>query len=80
MNPLTKTTLELRFQNTSGGTVRLAVPDPKQPIDEAAVRAAMNQLVSLGVFISMGGDLVRPVEARLVTTTQDVWDMTGAGV
>ncbi|MBX6395575.1 MAG: DUF2922 domain-containing protein [Alicyclobacillaceae bacterium] len=72
---MTKKVLELRFQNAAGRTVRFLVPDPKEPVDPAAVQSAMNRLISLGVFTSSGGDLVKAVEARLVATSQDSWDM-----
>ncbi|MDI3328856.1 MAG: DUF2922 domain-containing protein [Alicyclobacillaceae bacterium] len=75
---MTRKVLELRFQNASGRTVRIAVPDPKEPVDPAAVGRVMNRLVSLGIFTSPGGDLVKAVEARLVTTTQDTWDLAGS--
>ncbi|MDI3257738.1 MAG: DUF2922 domain-containing protein [Kyrpidia sp.] len=77
---MTKTTLELRFQNAMGRLVRLVVPDPKQPVDPAATRQAMTQLVALGVFTSAGGDLIKPIDARLITTNQETWDMAEGGV
>jgi len=60
------TTLELIFTNAQGKTVRLAIPDPKQPVDPAQINATMDLIIQRNVFASNGGDLVGKAGARIV--------------
>jgi hypothetical protein len=65
-------TLELTF-NAEFGTARIAIRNPKEPIDSAKVKAAMNQLVVADVFKTSNGDLVSPKSARVIDReTQDI--------
>jgi hypothetical protein len=65
-------TLELTF-NAEFGTARIAIRNPKEPIDPAQVKAVMNQLVAADVFQTSNGDLVSPKSARVIDReTQDI--------
>ncbi|WP_442596469.1 DUF2922 domain-containing protein [Neobacillus sp. D3-1R] len=59
-------TLELQFSTEFGGTARVSVDNPKEPIDSAAVKQAMDQILAAGVFFSTTGDLVAIKGARIV--------------
>jgi hypothetical protein len=59
-------TLELQFMTELGGTTRLSVDNPKEPIDPAVVKNSMEQIVAAGVFHSPTGKMVAPKSARLI--------------
>ncbi|BAU29178.1 hypothetical protein DFP93_11763 [Aneurinibacillus soli] len=59
-------TLELQFTTAGGGTVTLAVADPIMPINAAAVAAAMDVVISRGIFDTSTGPIVGKKSVRLV--------------
>lgn len=59
-------TLELQFATEMGGTARLTVDNPKEPIDVAEVKQSMEQIVTAGVFFSTTGNLVAVKSARVI--------------
>jgi hypothetical protein len=59
-------TLELQFTTEMGGTARITIDNPKEPIDTATVKASMNQIIASGVFFSPTGNLVSVKGARVV--------------
>jgi len=60
--------LEMVFANTAGRRVTVRVPDARADLTADQVSAAMNQIITAGIFTSSGGDLVNQVSARVVTT------------
>ncbi|RAK23142.1 Protein of unknown function (DUF2922) [Anoxybacillus vitaminiphilus] len=61
-------TLELQFFNQEGKIVRLFIENPIEPINEAAISAAMDAIITANVFTSSGGDLVAKKGARLLAS------------
>jgi hypothetical protein len=59
-------TLELQFATEMGGTARITIDNPKEPIDTATVKASMNQIIASGVFFSPTGNLVSVKGVRVV--------------
>jgi hypothetical protein len=59
-------TLELQFGTTMGGTARITVDFPLEPVEQATVRAAMENIISANIFTSPSGNLVSIKGARLV--------------
>lgn len=59
--------LELIFKNAVGKTVRLSLNDPIQPVDPAAVNAAMDQMIAANIFELNGGALVSKEGARTIS-------------
>jgi hypothetical protein len=59
-------TLELQFATEMGGTTRITIDNPKEPIDTAVVKNSMNQIIASGAFFSPTGDLVSVKGARVV--------------
>ncbi|MCO7174993.1 DUF2922 domain-containing protein [Sporolactobacillus kofuensis] len=57
--------LNLVFLNTEGKSVTLALNDPVEPADPAAIKAAMNTIIAQNVFVSKGGDLTEIKSARI---------------
>jgi hypothetical protein len=58
--------LELKFENADGKTVTYSVEMPIEPVDPAAVSAAMDEILTQNAFTSSGGDLVAKKSARVV--------------
>lgn len=59
-------TLELQFETELGGTSRLVVDNPKDPIVIEDVTLAMEQIIAADVFYATTGRLVAVKGARLV--------------
>ncbi|MBU8919122.1 DUF2922 domain-containing protein [Bacillus sp. FJAT-29953] len=59
-------TLELMFGTEFGKTARIAVENPKEPIDEAAVKQSMEQIIAADVFTSASGRYVSSKGARVI--------------
>lgn len=59
-------TLELHFLNAEGKTVKVNVDSPIDPVDPAALSAAMDQILVSNIFFSNGGDFVSKKGARIV--------------
>jgi hypothetical protein len=59
-------TLELQFATEMGGTARLIVDNPKEPIDQLTVKQSMADIISAGVFYATTGNLVAFKGARLI--------------
>lgn len=59
-------TLELQFVTDLGKTTKLTVDNPKEPIDPAAVKLAMEQIIASNAFQSNNGTLVSVSSARVV--------------
>jgi DNA/RNA endonuclease YhcR with UshA esterase domain len=59
-------TLELSFATEMGGTARLVIDNPKEPIELAIVKQAMNEIINSGAFYSNTGDYVAVKGARLI--------------
>jgi hypothetical protein len=59
-------TLELEFVTELGKSARLTVENPKEPIEEAAVKNAMEEMIASGVFTSANGNFVSIKGARVI--------------
>ncbi|CAM3924175.1 DUF2922 domain-containing protein [Mesobacillus zeae] len=58
--------LELQFGTDLGKSAKLTVDNPKEPIDPAAVKLAMEQIIASNAFLMKSGTLVAIGEARVV--------------
>ncbi|KIL45062.1 DUF2922 domain-containing protein [Jeotgalibacillus soli] len=59
-------TLELQFTTQEGGTSSISIEAPKESIDPAAIKAAMEAIIAGNAFTSPSGGLVAIKGARLV--------------
>ncbi|WP_026678399.1 DUF2922 domain-containing protein [Fictibacillus gelatini] len=59
-------TLALQFLNRDKKTVTVTLDAPKEPVDAAAVKAAMDTIIAQNVFSSSGGDFVEKKGAQIV--------------
>lgn len=60
-------TLEMVFANASGRSVTLRLTGAKADLTGEQVGATMDLIVDKNIFTSSGGDLVSPIQARVVT-------------
>ena len=67
--------LELTFVTDSGKLSRLSIDNPKEPIDPAAVKLAMEQIVAADVFESGNGHFVSPKEARVIERNVTAYEL-----
>lgn len=61
--------LQLEFKNELGKSARLTVDSPKDDLDEATVKAAMESIVAKNAFTSKGGSFLVVAGAKVVSTT-----------
>jgi hypothetical protein len=59
-------TLELEFVTELGKSVRLSVENPKEPVEEAVVKNAMEEMIASGVFTSANGNFTSVKGARVI--------------
>lgn len=68
-------TLELQFGTELGKVARISLDNPKEPIDEPAVKQAMDQIIAAGVFYSASGGLVSSKGARVIERNVTDYEM-----
>lgn len=61
--------LELIFENEGGKSVTYTLDDPVDPVDVAAVHAAMDEIIAQNVFESTDGAIITKKAARIVERT-----------
>ncbi|MBT2644752.1 DUF2922 domain-containing protein [Bacillus sp. ISL-41] len=59
-------TLELQFTTALGKYAKLTVDNPTEPVDPAAVKLAMEQIIASNAFLPANGTLVSVHSARVV--------------
>ncbi len=64
----TKISLQLSFMTDQNKKVKVTIPNPKQPVDSAAVNSAMDLIVSKQAFMFTQGKIVSKVGAEQVQT------------
>ncbi|NRD76923.1 DUF2922 domain-containing protein [Bacillus sp. BRMEA1] len=68
-------TLELQFTTELGKIARLSLDNPKEPVNEAAVKQAMEQIIASDVFTTANGKFVSVKAARVVDRNITDYDM-----
>lgn len=58
--------LELQFLNQENKTVTIRLDAPIEPVDPAAVTAAMDTVIAQNIFTSSGGNYTTKKGARIV--------------
>lgn len=59
-------TLELQYVTDHGKNTKLNVDNPKEPVDPAAVKLAMQQIIASNAFLTAAGTPVSIAGARVV--------------
>ncbi|MEH7114046.1 DUF2922 domain-containing protein [Neobacillus niacini] len=68
-------TLELEFVTELGKSTRISVENPKEPIEEAVVKAAMEEIIASGVFTSANGNYASVKGARVIDRNVTQYEM-----
>lgn len=67
--------LVMVFATNKDKNVSLSVDNPKASLQEAQVKTAMETIVAQNIFAPNGEDLVKCVEAKIVTTNTNEYDL-----
>ncbi len=60
-------TLQMIFQNEEGRNVTISVADARTDLVALDVETAMNSIVDENLFITGGGEIVKPVRGQIVS-------------
>ncbi|MBF0707560.1 MULTISPECIES: DUF2922 domain-containing protein [Bacillales] len=64
-------TLELQFNTRDNKPFSITLSDPVEPVNPAAIAAAMDTLITQNCFTTSGGDLVSKKGARIVERNEN---------
>ena len=67
--------LVMVFATNKDKNVSLYVDKPKASLGEAQIKSAMETIVAQNIFAPNGEDLVKCVEAKIVTTNTNEYDL-----
>ena len=67
--------LVMVFATNGDKNVSLSVDNPKASLQEAQVKTAMETIITQNIFAPNGEDLVKCVEAKIVTIKTDEYDL-----
>lgn len=70
-----KQVLNMIFRNSIGKTVTLSIEDPRDDVTEAEIKEAMEMIVEKNIFKKNNYALVEAVEAKVVTTNTESYDL-----
>ncbi|NHM32310.1 DUF2922 domain-containing protein [Neobacillus terrae] len=59
-------TLELEFVTEGGKPSRIVIDNPKEPVDQAAVKQRMEEVIAAGIFVTTSGVLSSAKGSRLI--------------
>lgn len=67
--------LRLTFSTAGGKTFALTIPNPKADLQQAAVMAAMNSIITSDLYLTSSGALTGIRDIKVIdTTTNDLFD------
>ncbi|KIL51160.1 DUF2922 domain-containing protein [Jeotgalibacillus campisalis] len=58
--------LELQFQTAGGATSTLSIDSPIEPVDPAAIKTVMENIIAEDAFVTPSGGLIGIIGARVV--------------
>ena len=67
--------LVMIFATDGDKNVSLSVDKPKASLNETQIKSAMETIVAQNIFAPNGEDLVKCVEAKIVTTNTNEYDL-----
>ena len=68
-------TLELQFLTEGGTTSSLSIDSPKEPVNPAEIKAAMESIIAQNTFVTPTGALVAIKGARVVARDVEEIDL-----
>ena len=70
-----KKILRMQFESEGGSKSTVTVPDPKADLTEGTIKAAMLTLIEKNIFKTKDGSLAIPVNAKIIETSEVVYDL-----
>mgnify|MGYP002507749588 FL=1 len=67
--------LVMVFGTNGDKNVSLSIDKPKASLQEAQIKTAMETIVAQNIFAPNGEDLIKCVEAKIVNTNTDEYDL-----
>lgn len=67
--------LVMVFATNGDKNVSLSIDKPKASLTEAQIKTAMETIITQNIFAPNGEDLVKCVEAKIVTTNTNEYDL-----
>ncbi|WP_270646833.1 DUF2922 domain-containing protein [Paeniclostridium hominis] len=74
----TKKRLVMAFLTGVGRKISISIDDPKENITEAEIVDAMNLIVEKNIFAPYGSELVSTVDAKVIVTDTEEFDLITA--
>lgn len=74
----TKKRLVMTFLTGVGRKISISIDDPKENITEAEIVDAMNLIVEKNIFAPYGSELVATVDAKVIVTDTEEFDLINA--
>lgn len=68
-------TISMKFKKDDGKTFNLSVKNPGQGVNEEAIKKVMDKVIEKNVFRIKGQGLVKSVDAKLVETSTETYDL-----
>ena len=65
----------MQFETQGGSKSTVSLPDPKADLYEGTIKTAMLSLIEKNIFENKDGRYVSPVNAKVVSTTEVVYDL-----
>ena len=70
-----KTVLRMQFETFGGVKSTVSLPDPKADLDSETIKTAMLSVIEEDIFTTKNGSLHAPVNAKIVETSEVVFDL-----
>lgn len=68
-------TISMKFKKDDGKTFNLSVKNPGPGVNEEAIKKVMDKIIEKNVFRIKGQGLVKSVDAKLVETSTEIYDL-----
>ena len=68
-------TISMKFKKDDGKTFNLSVKNPGPGVNEEAIKKVMDKIIEKNVFRIKGQGLVKSVDAKLVETSTETYDL-----
>ena len=68
-------TISMKFKKDDGKTFNLSVKNPGPGVNEEAIKKVMDMVIEKNVFRIKGQGLVKSVDAKLVETSTETYDL-----
>lgn len=67
--------LKMQFEARHGSKATVTLPDPKAGLGKEEIKTAMTSLIEKNIFENIYGSYVAPINAKIISTTEEVFDL-----